>query len=171
MTDTSTARQKAIDDLLVLIRKFAGPLLLQEIAEGDSQAMRGDDEKHMAALQELRDTYDWRLFRQPNNSRYPCEPIELIAYGVDHHSQAAQVLCNALLMVSELDGTEQDYMHYRWFETPGEAWFRNLNDPWHDALMAGFAVLHAEAHDFERGFWGKPGAKGKWIEASDGGEA
>ncbi len=168
MTETSAQRQQVVDDLLVLIRKFAGPLLLQEIAEGDSQAAAGDDKKHMAALEELRDTYDWRLFRQPNNGWFPCEPIDLIAYAVDHHSQPAQVFCNSLLMVSELDGTEQDYMHFRWFEAPGEAWFRNLNEPWRAALLVGFAYLHAQADDFEREFWDKPGAKGKWIEAPDG---
>ncbi|MEM7521421.1 MAG: hypothetical protein AAF307_10325 [Pseudomonadota bacterium] len=164
MTDVSSERQKVIEDLLVLLRKFAGPNLLREIAEGDSQAMRGDEKKHMTALEELRDTYDWRLFRQPKNHWYPCEPIELIAYAVDHHSQPAQVFCNALLVVSELDGTEQDYMHYRWFETPGEQWFRNLNDPWRTPLIAAFAFHHANSSDLEREFWANPTAKGRWIE-------
>ncbi|MEL6452671.1 MAG: hypothetical protein AAFQ19_15560 [Pseudomonadota bacterium] len=168
MTDQTAQRQQVIDDLLVLIRASAADNLLVEIATGDSQALPGDDKTHLAALHALRDSYDWRLFRQPDNSWYPCEPIELITYAVDSHSRAAQVFCNALLALSELDGTEQDYMAYRWFHTPGEAWFRALPAPWGPALLAAYAVHHAESHALEREFWGAADAKGAWIEPQGG---
>lgn len=164
MTDLTQQRQQVIDTLLTLIRKFTTEALLEEIAGGDSQAMPEDSIKHLNALHDLRDRYDWRLYKQPDNSWYPCEPIELIAYAVGHHSKPAQVFCNALLVISELDGTEQDYMNYRWFEAPGEAWFRSLQEPWCSALLAGFTLHHAELHPLERDFWERPDAKGKWIE-------
>ncbi len=164
MTDLDARREQVINDLLALIRKYSGELLLKEIADGDSQAMPKDGVKHLAALHDLRDSYDWRLQKQPDNSWYPCEPIELIAYAVDDHSQHAQIFCNALLVVSELDGTEQDYMNYRWFQSPGEAWFRGLEEPWRSALLAGFTLRHAEGNELEREFWQSPDAKGKWIE-------
>ncbi len=163
----SDRHERVVEDLLVLIRKFATESLLEEIAYGDSQALHEDPPKHLAALHELRDRYDWRLHKQPNNSWHPCEPIELIAYAVDHHSKHAQVFCNALLVVSELDGTEQDYMNYRWFEAPGEAWFRSIDEPWGPALLAAFALHHAEVHEMEREFWGRPDAKGRWITPTE----
>ena len=53
MTDTSARREQVIEDLLALIRKFATDALLQEIADGDSQAMPDDAEKHLEALHAL----------------------------------------------------------------------------------------------------------------------
>lgn len=166
MTDTSSQRQQAIDALLPLIDKFASENLPQEIAGGDSQAMTGDAPKHLQALHEQRDTYHWRLVRQ-QNSWYPREPIGLTAYAADHHSKPAQMFCNALLLVADRDGSGQDYMDYRWFHSPGEAWYRGLNDPWHTALLAEIAALHANAHEMEREFWAGPNTKGAWIEAKD----
>ncbi|MEL7256817.1 MAG: hypothetical protein AAFN80_03105 [Pseudomonadota bacterium] len=163
MTDPDKRHEQVIDDLLALIREHATEPLLEEIADGDSYAMPEDRVKHLAALHELRDHYDWRLRKQPDNSWYPCEPIELIAYAVDGRSRLAEMFCNALLVVSELDGTEQDYMNYRWFQSPGEAWFRGLDDPWRSALLAGFALRHAEGNELERAFWQGPDAKGRWI--------
>ncbi len=167
MTDQDLRRQQAIDGLLTLIRKFGTESLLEEIADGDSYAMPGDTPKHLAALHDLRDHYDWRLAKQPDTSWYPREPIGLISYAVDNHSTSAQIFCNALLLVAELDGSDQDDMHFRWFKSPGEAWFRALANPWKDAFLAGFAVLHAQTSDLEKGFWMTPDAQGKWIEPKD----
>ncbi|MEM8655279.1 MAG: hypothetical protein AAGF36_11075 [Pseudomonadota bacterium] len=157
-----------IDDLLALIRKHATDALLNEVACGDSYAGEADILKHRAALDDLRDHHGWRLERQPENTWYPSEPIELIAYAVDGYSKLAEMCCNALLMVAELDGAEHDHMAYRWFQTPGEAWFRALDNPWRTALLTGFAVLHAESNALERAFWSAPDAKGQWIEPPEG---
>lgn len=168
MTEKKAERQQVIDDLLVLIRKYASDALLDEVARGDSYANEADVLKHRAALDDLRDRHDWRLVRQPESSWYPSEPIELIAYAVDGYSKSAEMFCNALLMVAELEGSEYDHMGYRWFQTPGEAWFRALNDPWHAALLNGFGVLHAESNQLEREFWASRDAKGCWIEPPGG---
>ncbi len=80
----------------------------------------------------------------------------------------AQVFCNALLMVAELDDYNLDHMSFRWFRAPGEAWFRGLQDPWREALLAGVAVRHAEAKALERDFWTTADAKGTWIEPPGG---
>lgn len=163
-----TARERAKAVLVALVDKFAGPNLLAEIADGDSQALPNDGPKHLAALHDLRDNYGWSLHRQPNNHWYPSEPVELISYAADHHSQSSQVFCNALLMIADLDGAGCDVMHFRWFHHPGEAWFRRLNDPWGSALLAGFAVLHRAADPYERENWARPQAQGKWIEEDHG---
>ena len=164
MTDMDARREQVINDLLTLVRQHSTEFLLEEIADGDSYAMPEDQAKHLSALHDLRDHYDWRLRNQPDNSWYPCEPIELISYAVDGRSKLAEMFCNALLVVSELDGTEQDYMNYRWFQSPGEAWFRDLDEPWRSALLAGFALRHADSNVLEREFWTRPNAKGRWIE-------
>lgn len=168
MTDTAALRQQVIEDLLVLIRKFASDGLLHEIANGDSQALTSAPPRHLAALHDLRDAHDWRLNRQTVHGRHPREPIELIAYAVDGHSLAAQMFCNALLAVAELEDAARDNMHFRWFNAPGEAWFRALNDPWRDALIAAFALRHSEVCAMERKFWAGPDAKGQWIEPEGG---
>ncbi|MEL7131554.1 MAG: hypothetical protein AAGK77_03980 [Pseudomonadota bacterium] len=167
-TSISASRQRVIDDLLVLIRKHATEALLDEVSYGDSYASEADVLKHRAALNTLRDQYEWRLVRQPGNTWYPSEPIELIAYAVDGGSTVAEMFCNALLLIAELEGSEYDYMGYRWFQTPGEAWFRALEDPWRTALLNGFAVLHAESNALEREFWASPDANGSWIEPPEG---
>ena len=168
VTDLSASRQRAADTLRTLIRKFATETLLEEIADGDSQAMPDDVPKHLAALHDLRDTYDWSLARQPNNHWHPSEPIELISYAVDDHSYNAQVFCNPLLLLAQLEGSDQADMHYRWFKSPGETWFRALMPPWHDAMLAGFSALHVETSELERGFWATPDANGKWLGTEDG---
>ena len=161
-------RQQVSDDLLALINRFAAESLLEEIADGDSQAMPEDTPKHLSALHELRDVYDWRLSRQSGNSWYPREPIELISYAADDHSLQAQVFCNALLMVADLEGaTGGEFMHFRWFHAPGEAWYRALSDPWGPALLSAFAELHAEVSELERDFWNRPDAMGQWIETQE----
>lgn len=148
-------RQQVIDDLLALVRKFAAETLLEEIANGDSQAMPSDTPKHLAALHELRDRYDWRLNKQPNNHWHPREPIELISYDVDGRSRSAQTFCNALLMISDLEGGQMGYTDFRWSDAPGEDWFLALPEPIGPTLLAGFEVLHREEAEAEDAFWSK----------------
>lgn len=153
MTDTQPTRTEVIETLVAIVRETATPQVLDEIASGDSQGAAGDDKKHRAALADLFENYDCRLTRQPNNHWYPSEPIELIAFAVDHHSKTAQLVCNALLMIAELDDSGVDQMNHRWFGRPGEAWYRALAPLFRDPLLAGFEILHSEMSAFEREFW------------------
>ncbi|WP_135504094.1 hypothetical protein [Roseovarius aestuariivivens] len=153
MAERDPRRRATTETLVRLVRDAATPDLRTEIAEGDSQAAAGDDRKHLAALNDLIDTYDCRLTRQSDNSWYPREPIELISYASDGHSRTSQVVCNALLMIAELEDDAQGHMAFRWFKTPGEAWFRALPDGFRDPLLDGFEALHADMSELEWQFW------------------
>ena len=167
VTDHDPQHHGVIEDLLGLVRQLATDSLLEEIAAGDSQAMAGDRSKHLAALLDLRDIYGWSLKSQPENHWYPSEPIELISFAGDGHSMRAQVFCNALLLVAQLDGCDLADMHFRWFEKPGEGWYRGLPNQWSQILQSGFAILHSETPETEKDFWDRPGAVGSWIEPED----
>jgi len=153
VTNTRPTRTEVIDTLVSIVRETATPQVLDEIASGDSQGVAGDDKKHRTALRDLFELYDCRLTRQPNNHWYPSEPIELIAFAVDQHSKTAQLVCNALLMIAELDNCDVDQMNHRWFGSPGEDWYRALAPLFRDPLLAGFEILHSEMSELERTFW------------------
>ncbi|MFK7834763.1 MAG: hypothetical protein AB8B60_00955 [Sulfitobacter sp.] len=167
MTDTDPNRQKVIDDLLALVRASVTDELMQVIAEGDNYASPEEDKTHRTAIQTLCDTYDWHLAKMPESDWYPSEPIELISYAASDDPKTAIIICNALLMVAELEGLGRDFMHFRWFDSPGEAWFRDLDEPWLAAFLAAFKIHHAETQDWFRRFIDRKEQNGTWIEAGD----
>lgn len=143
MTDTgdlAERRKRAVDALVKLVRGV-GDAVLEEIAYGDSQAQAGHPEKHLAALREVVDDYDCRLNRRPNSSWFPSEPVELVSYGVNGDSLPAICACNALLMISDLEGGDFGYMDYRWTEKPGEDWFKGLPELYRGPLLDGMDVI------------------------------
>jgi hypothetical protein len=146
VTDKVAARAKAIADLIALV-KAAPNTLLEEISVFDSQMACGDEVKHLAALKELWTTYDCSLYRQPDNSWYPLEPIELASYAVDGQSDLLSAYCNALLLIADLEDGQHDYMDYRWNHTPGAAWFEGLPERFRAPLLEG--LRHAEGWDGE----------------------
>ena len=155
MTDTTGQRAQVVADLVALA-KTARPDILVAISEFDSQSMPSDFPKHLEALKDLWTTYECRLNRQPDNSWYPLEPIELASYAVDGQSTVLSAYCNVILMIADLEDGRHDYMGYRWFQTPGSDWFIQLAPGFRDPLLAGFHILHSDLSEFEQDFWNGP---------------
>lgn len=139
--DEAEAVARAVAGLVALIRA-APKSKIDAIAQGDSYASPADDAKHLAALREVVQQLDCRLDRQPDNSWWPREPVELVSYGVDGCDDEVVAVANALLMISDLETDKFGYMDYRWTNSPGEAFFRSLPERLGAPLLAGFRVLH-----------------------------
>ena len=128
---------------LVAIARTMPREVIKAISVFDSQMIRGDEVKHLAALEDLLTTYDCRLHLQPDTSWYPSEPIELASYAVDGQSVQLAAYCNVLLMIDDLEDGRMDHMDYRYTQTPGAAWFEALPDPFRVPLLEGFALLQS----------------------------
>jgi len=133
---------EAVAALVRLIRE-APDEVIQRVAYGDSYEYEEGHRKSLKALREVIDDLDCRLERQPKNHWHPREPIELVSYGVDGQGLFETVGANALLMISDLEKGDFDYMDYRWHETPGQAFFEGLPERFRAPLMAGFDILTA----------------------------
>jgi hypothetical protein len=148
-------------EALVALAKTAPETILKEIAGFDSHARAGDDVKHLAALKALWTTYECRLNRQPNNSWYPSEPIELASYAVDGQSQTLSAYCNVILLIADLEDGHMGYMGYRSEVKPGRAWFEALPEDFRGPLVAGLDMLLSERSEQEIAFWAENrGSKG-----------
>ena len=151
MTDVAGEEARLADAVAGLVRMIreAPEEVLVSIAHFDSQALEGDDQKSEQALREVVEELDCRLDRQPDNHWNPREPIELAAYGVDGQSQSVTAIANALLMISDLEVGDFDYMSYRWNQTPGAAYYQNLPERFRAPLLAGFEVLKARWAEYD----------------------
>ncbi len=142
MTDGRIAVEQAVAGLVALIRSAPDQVVVN-IAHGDSYAGGDNDTKSVGALRDVIDDLDRRLERQPNNHWNPREPIELVSYGVDGQGLFETVVANALLMISDLELGDYDYMSYRWQQTPGQTFFEGLPERFRTPLPAGSDILRA----------------------------
>lgn len=114
---------------------------LELIANADSYAQSGDDAKHLAALIDLIESDNCRIDRSKDNSWFPLEPIELVAFHLHEGWERAFAACTAILMIDDIEAGEMDYMPFRW-ESLGERTYRRLPPELAEPILQGFAYLN-----------------------------
>ena len=145
MTEASDDQARTAEVVAGLVRliREAPDEVIQSVAYGDSYEDEDGCRKSLIALRQVLDELECRLDRQPDNFWHPREPVELVSYGADGQGGHDTAVANALLMISDLETGEQDYMSFRWQQSPGAAFFEALPPRLGAPLLAGFEILRA----------------------------
>ncbi len=115
--------------------------MFETIANSEPYAVPGDADRHLRALDEVVTRFDGNLNRQPDNTWFPREPVELVSFGSGGRDPGVIAVANALLMIADLDRGRADYMFLRWHRHPGAAFFNALPPDLREPLLAGLAIL------------------------------
>ena len=151
LEDCLTSKPAAFQDALIRIAKSMTEEERLSVAHADSYRRDGDVEKHLAALNDVLARADCRF---PDDTWFPLEPVELVAWSPE---AMGFVPCTALLLIDALgDGTfhandGQGGLSSRWglnydayCKLPGE-----LSAP----ILRAFRFLYETADEFDLSSW------------------